>query len=141
VFTLFLVLTGLGAACMITGFTWLLVTSGQTRRRSGPEVGAETMAGQMGDEGEELASGTVFKGTGVAVSREAEYSYAEIKRLIRERRPEAIPLLLAAGGLLGFVLFGAFALWFGIEDKVMGTLIVLVVLFTVGRIAMGIART
>jgi hypothetical protein len=55
VFISFLVLTGLSAIAMITGFAWMLATSGRTRRRSGPEVGAEIMGGQMAEEGETLA--------------------------------------------------------------------------------------
>lgn len=139
-FTLFLVLTGLSAGAMIAGFVLWLTTSGRTRRRSGRAVGAEIMSGQMSDEGETLAGGTVFKGTGVAVTREAELSFAEIKGMIRARRPEAIPALLAVGGLLCFVLFGAVALWLGLDDKLVGTVVMLVVLYTVGRIVVGFVR-
>jgi len=140
VFITFLVLTGLSAVAMITGFVWMLAASGRTRRRSGPEVGAEIMGGQMAEEGETLAEGTVFKGKGVAVSREVDLSFAEIKGMIRARRPEAVPALLAAGGLLCLVLFGAVALWLGLEDKLVGTLFALVVLYTVGRIVVSFVR-
>lgn len=139
-FVLFLALAGLSAVAMISGFAWWLMTSGQTRRRSGSEVGAEIMGGRASDEGKALVEGTFFKGMGVAVSRGAEVSFTEIKQMVRARRPEAIPILLAAVGLLCLVLFGVVALWFGLDDKLVGTFFLLVVLYTIGRIVVSFAR-
>jgi hypothetical protein len=68
---------------LIGGFVWLMASSGQVRRRSGPDVGAEIMGQVMGDEGESpgdlnipLAEGSFFRGTGVAVDKEARWTLA-----------------------------------------------------------------
>ncbi|MFB0536999.1 MAG: hypothetical protein ACETWR_18700, partial [Anaerolineae bacterium] len=46
-FILFLALTGLSVVALIVGTVWSAVVFGQTRQRSGPEVGAEIMAERM----------------------------------------------------------------------------------------------
>ena len=51
-FILFLALTGLSVVTLIVGTVWTAVVFGQTRRRSGPEVGVEMMAERMARDSE-----------------------------------------------------------------------------------------
>lgn len=144
-FVWFVVLTVISGITLIIGFIWMLTASGKTTRRSGPEVGAEIMGGSAGDDDEAgitLLEKSVFAGKAVAVEREAEVSYTDIKRMVRERRwRAALPPLLAMIGLSGLVVFGALALWVKLDDKLVATLIVAVVLFTMGRVAHNFRRS
>lgn len=141
----FIVLTAISGSALIIGFIWMLAAQGKTTRRSGPEVGAEIMGGSGGDDdgtGVTLLEKSVFAGKGVAVEREAEVSYAEIKRMVRAREwRAALPPLLAMVGLAGLVVFGALALWVKLDDKFVATLILAVVLFTMGRVARNFRRS
>jgi hypothetical protein len=133
----FLALAILSLAVLIAGFIWLLAAQGRTTRRSGRDAGAEVMAG-IGDEDDEaipLVEKSVFAGTGVAVTRDVDVSYADLKRLVRERRwRQALPALLVVIGFFGLVVFGVLALWLALDDKLIATAIAAVVLFTMARI-------
>ncbi len=143
-FVFFLVLTVISVLVMIAGVAWWLIATGKPTTRSGPDVGAEIM-GASSDDAEGLSINlldkSAFRGKGVAVSAENEISYGEVKRLVRERRwREVLPPLLGMTGLFCFIVFGALALWLGLQDKLVATLIVGVVLFTMGRIAYNFIR-
>ena len=142
-FVPFLVLTILSLIILIVGFIWLLTAQGQTTRRSGRDVGAEIMAG-MGNEDEEdipLIEKSVFVGTGVKVERDIDVSYADIKQQMKDRQwGAALPALLVMIGLFGLVIFGVLALWLKMDDKVIATVLVAVVLFTMARIGWSFIR-
>lgn len=145
-FTIFLILAVASLIVLIVGFILLMTSRGETTRRSGREVGAEIM-GSIGEEETEGVSipvleKSVFVGTGVSVTRETEMSYAEVKQLVRDRRwRAALPPLLVIGGMFGMVIFGVLALWLKLDDKLIATLIAAVVLFTMGKIALGFIRS
>ncbi len=147
--TFFLALAIVGLLLLIVGFVLLMTSRGQTTRRSGRDVGAEIMGGmgenyeEEDDDGVTLAEKekAVFVGTGVAVTREVEMSYAEVKQLIRDGQwRAALPPLLVIVGMFGFVVFGVVALWLALDDKLVATLIAAVVLFTMGKIGLGFIR-
>ena len=142
-FILFLALTGLSVVALIAGTVWSAVVFGQTRRRSGPEVGAEMMAERMAREsgGHVGPQYVTFKGKAVAVEREASFSFAEIKQqLMAGQWLDMFPVLLAMGGFLGLFLFGAVAAWLGIENKLVAGLIVIVALYALIRTVSAIIR-
>ena len=145
-FTIFLILAVASLIVLIVGFILLMTSRGETTRRSGREAGAEFM-GSLGEEETEGVSipvleKSVFVGTGVSVTRETEMSYAEVKQLVRDRRwRAALPPLLVIGGMFGMVIFGVLALWLKLDDKLIATLIAAVVLFTMGKIALGFIRS
>jgi hypothetical protein len=137
----------LGGLELVAGFVWLLISAGQTHRRSGPEVGAEVFGQVLRADDEDggasvsLAERSTFRGTGVQVEREAEVSYAAIKAALRERRwRDAMPGLLALAGMTELCVFGSLALFVSWEDKFIGGLIVAVVLYTLTRIWIGFVR-
>jgi hypothetical protein len=147
-FELFLALTILSLIVLIVGFIWLLTSRGRTIRRSGPDVGAEIMTG-MGDEGVDgdadeaipLIEKSVFVGTGVKVTRDADVSFGDIKGMLRDRQWRgALPALLVMAGLFGLVVFGVLALWVKMDDKLIATVIAAVVLFTMARIGWSFLR-
>ena len=115
-FIFFLLLTILCGLVLVAGFVWGLIERGKTTQRSGREVGAELMAEKMeeGSPGQgkmPLARRTWFRGKGVEVEREAEYSYAEIKKMLGEGRfQQALPALLVMAGLVGLTFFLGLAL-------------------------------
>lgn len=141
--TLLIVLAALGFAAAIGGAVWWIVGSGQTRTRSGPEVGAEIMAGLGEADGDDegrvevvSVSGHAFKGQGIKTEGAAETSFGEVKAQMRAGRwREALPPLTAATGILAVVLFGSLALLVGLEDKLIGGILAAVGLYAVARLA------
>lgn len=142
-FILFLALTGLSVVALIAGTVWTAVVFGQTRHRSGPEVGAEMMADRMARDSEmhTRPQYVFFKGKAVAVDRKASLSFAEIKQQLRAGQwLQMFPVLLAIGGFLGLFLFGAVAAWLGMENKLLAGLIVIVALYALIRMVRAFAR-
>jgi hypothetical protein len=141
--TLFLALTGLSVLALIVGTIWTAVGFGQTRRRSGPEVGAEIMAERMArdSEGHTRPQHVFFKGKATAVEKEASFSFAEIKQQLRAGQwLQMLPVLLAIGGFLGLFLFGSVAAWLGIENKLLAGLIAIVALYALVRAVIALVR-
>ncbi len=137
-----IVLTAVSFIAAIGGGIWWVVSTGQMRTRSGPEVGAEVMAGleEEATDGDQVgvfsASKQVFKGTGVKTEGEAEIAFGDLKRqLATGDRRTALPPLIAAIGLLATVLFGSLAFFVGVEDKLIGGIIAALGIFTVIRLA------
>lgn len=142
-FLLWLTLTVTSAVVLATGFVWIMISSGETRVRNGEQVGAETMASGVDedDEGLTLREASTFKGEAIGLQREASFSFGEIKALLRARRwRQALPLLLTMGGLAGLLLFGALALMAGLEDRLVGGLALLLVLYTLVRAGIDFVR-
>jgi hypothetical protein len=142
-FMFFLVPAILSLILLIVGAAWMLVGRGQTTRRSGRDVGAEIMGGLGNDleEGISLVEKSVFVGKGTKVTREGEISFTEIKQLVRDRQwHAALPVLLAMAGMFGLIVFGALALWWKMDDKLIATLIAGVALFTMARIGWSFIR-
>jgi hypothetical protein len=141
---LFIVLTVLSLAALVAGMAWALATSGETRRRSGPDVGAEIIADRMEDEHDEattIAQRTAFKGKAVKVEREASFGLADVKHQVAAGQwREALPVLLALGGLVGFLLFGSLVALLAIESKLIGGAIVIVAAYAVVRIVLALRR-
>jgi hypothetical protein len=142
-FILFLALAGLSVLALIVGAAWTAIVFGQTRRRSGPEVGAEMQAERMARDsaGHVEPQYVYFKGKAVAVERKASLSFAEIKQqLMAGEWLQMFPVLLAMGGLLGLFLFGSAAAWLGMENKLMAGLIVIVALYAIIRMVSAFIR-
>jgi len=142
-FILFLVLTGLSVVDLIAGTIWTAVAFGQTRRRSGPEVGAEMTAERMarGTEGHTRPQHVYFEGEAVSVEKEASLSLAEIKQGLKAGQwRQVLPALLVIEGFVGLLLFGAVTAWVGIEDRLLAGLIVVVALYALVRTVIAFAR-
>ena len=142
-FILFLALTGLSVMALIVGTVWTAVGFGQTRQRSGSEVGAEAMADRMArdSEGHTRPQYVSFKGKAAATEREASLSLAEIKQQLRAGQwLQMLPVLLAIGGFLGLFLFGSVAAWLGMENKLLAGLIVITALYTLIRAVSALVR-
>jgi hypothetical protein len=138
-----LILTGLSVVALIVGFAWTLMISGENRRRSGPDVGAEIMAEQMMDDdgAQTVAQQTYFAGKATEMEREASISFAEIKEQVRSGRlQDVLPVLLALGGLFGLLLFGSLAAWVGLENKLVAGVIVVVAFYALVRAVLAFAR-
>jgi hypothetical protein len=142
-FILFLALTGLSVMALIVGTVWTTVGFGQTRRRSGSEVGAEAMADRMArdSEGHTRPQYVFFKGKAAATEREASLSLAEIKQQLRAGQwLQMLPVLLAIGGFLGLFLFGSVAAWLGMENKLLAGFVVITALYTLIRAVSALVR-
>ena len=142
-FILFFALTGLSVLALIVGAAWTAIVFGQTRRRSGPEVGAEMQAERMARDsvGHVEPQYVYFKGKAVAVERKASLSFAEIKQqLMAGEWLQMFPVLLAMGGLLGLFLFGSVAAWLGLENKLLAGLIVIVAVYALIRMVSAFVR-
>lgn len=130
----------------LTGLIWTLKLRGKTTRRSGTEVGAELMAENMArrarlDGKASLARKTWFWGKGWAVDWEASYSYAEIKTMWRERAFGALlPVMLAAGGMLGIMLLGGILLLMILPSRIPGLIALAAGLYGAWLICTGIRR-
>ena len=139
-FAFFLTLTVISLIGLIVGFIWMLISSGQTQRRSGDHIGANII-----DDGEDesvfTSQGSVFKGKATQVDIESSYSFAEIKSQVAEGHWKTVlPVILVAGGLIGLLLFGSFALFMGMGNKLVGGIIAAIISFSIIRIMIGFAR-
>ena len=140
---LFIILTVLSLLVLIIGAIWTVLTQGETRRRSGTDVGAEIMAEQMADErdGYVTTPQTAFKGKATAVEGEASISLAEVKQQLRSGHwRQMLPVLLTIAGLMGLLAFGALTAWVAIDNKLIAGLIALVAAYTLVRTVLAIAR-
>ncbi len=145
--TLFIVLTAVSFVAALGSGIWWIVRTGQVRTRSGPEVGAEVMAGlgQEEAEGEQIqvfgAEKQAFKGTGIKHEGEVEMSFKELKRLLAGGDVRAaLPPTIVAIGLAGTLLFGGLAFFSGLEDKLIGGLLAALGIFTVLRMVYDFVR-
>ena len=139
---LFVALTILSILALFAGFVWVLVSKGESSRHSGEAVGAELMREQFEDDEEwSITEKSVFRGKAKAVEREASISFSDVKKQVKSGNwRESLPLLLAVGGFLGLLVFGSLALFFALDDKLVGGLIAAVAIFTVARILVQMAR-
>ena len=139
-FILSLVFAGGSLIVLIVGGVLTLTFYGQTRYRSGPQVGAEIMNDHIDSEaeGHVVAQRSFFVGRAASVERQATIDFAELKRqLAAGNWSLMIPALLAIGGFVGLLFFGALAALFGIPNVLIGGAVALVVLYVLVR--MGIA--
>jgi hypothetical protein len=134
------ILTCLSTALLIAGVAWTLMTSGETRRRSGSEVGAEVIGDWMADDNEQMvAQSASFKGKAEKVEKHASFSIAEIKQRVSTGDwHQVLPTLLAIGGLLGMLVFGALTAWVAIENRLIAGLIVAAACYAIVRVALAI---
>jgi len=142
-FILFLVLTGLSVVDLIAGTIWATVAFGQTRQRSGPEVGEEVVAERMarGSEAHARPQHVFFEGEAVSVEKEASLSLSEIKQWLKAGQwQQTLPVLLAIEGFVGLLVFGALTAWLGLENRLLAGLIVVVALYALVRTVMAFAR-
>jgi len=142
--TICVTLTVLSVVATAIGVTWMLKTRGRTWRRSGEDVGREMVADLMDDVDDTPsthAQWTAFKGKAVATGAEASISYGEIKAMLAAKAwDRALPLLLTIAGVFGLLIFGALALTVGLEEKVIGLLLLAMALYALIRTVIGIAR-
>jgi len=139
----FLVLTGVSLVDLIIGTIWTAVAFGQTRQRSGPEVGAEMTAERMarGMEGHTRPQYVYFEGEAVSVEKEASLSLSDIKHGLKAGQwRRMLPVLLAIEGFVGLLLFGAVSAWLGIENRLLVGLVAIVALYALVRTVIAFAR-
>ena len=142
-FILFLVLTGLSVVDLIAGTIWTALAFGQTRQRSGPEVGEEVVAGRMtrGSEPHARPQHVFFEGEAVSVEKQVSLSLSEIKQRLKAGQwGQMVPVLLAIEGFVGLLVFGALAAWVGLENRLLAILIVAVALYALVRTVLAFAR-
>ena len=139
---LFIILAAICLVGLIIGFVLFLVDQGQIQRRSGEQVGADMIADQMDEDWDpSFASATKFKGTASEVSVGATASFIEIKEAAASGNwRKALPAFLILGGLSGMLVFGALAVFYFMDDKLIGGVILAVILFAVVRILIGFIR-
>lgn len=138
----FVALTILSILALVAGFVWVLVNKGETSMRSGEDVGAELISERLEDDEEwTITENTAFRGQAEVVEREASISFKDVKKQVKSGNwQETLPLLLAVGGFLGLLIFGSLALFFALDDKLIGGLIAAVAIFSAARILIQMAR-
>lgn len=139
---IFIVLTVISLIALILGFFLFLIGSGKAQRRSGEQVGAQVLSERMEDERDPpVAQAASFKGKASRVEGEASVSFVEIKdSIVSGNWRQALPVLLATGGMIGLMIFGSLTLFLLLEDKFIGGVILLVAAYTVIRLLINIAR-
>lgn len=133
---MFLAVTVICGFLLIAGFIWMVASSGVVSRRSGDQIGAQIMADSSAeeDEGLEIGRMVAFQGKASQVSVQTSYSFTEIKGALASGQwRQVLPPILTAGGLVGFLLFGAATLFLGLEDKFIGALMLVLVMISVTR--------
>jgi len=140
---LFIILAAISLIALIVGFVWLLVGGGEKTRRSGEAVGAQMMRDQIDDDdGESNVVGTtIFKGKASKVEVSASVSFKDIKDAVALGDWRGVlPALLGMGGLFGLLFFGALAIFFIVEDKLIGGIVLAFVVFSLTRVVLDFAR-
>jgi len=138
-----LIITILFGLAMIGGFSWVLLQHGQVSHRSGEQLGAELMANDtIGDaDGAAGMQHTVFRGKARAIRSEASIGFGEIKDLIAVGDwLAALPFLLAIGGMLGLLLFGAVTI-LAASQGFLGVLLTAVAAYAIIRTLISFARS
>lgn len=118
-----LVFAGFSLIVLIIGGVWTLIRSGKTTRRTGPAIGAEIMNSALTSDDEGLigVNRSTFVGKAVAVEREATIDFADLKaQFARGDYLSVFPALLAIGGFVGVLFFGALAVFFAIPGLISG---------------------
>ena len=111
-----LALLVLSVLLFVISLVWGLAVRGKTTTRTGADIGAELMTEKMdfesGMEGRpSVRRGAKFWGSGWAGERTAEYSWAEVKQILRQGRiVEALPPLLGIVSVLGVATFGGLSM-------------------------------
>lgn len=148
-FILYLMLTIVFGIVFLSGFVWGLIVRGKTTKESGPKIGAELMRDKMDRDSVQagkvpLAGRTFFVGKGFAVERTAEYSYAEIKQMLRAGDVrQALPALLVGVGMIGLTFFLSLTLLTGFSNlicKIFGIVLLGFSLYCVYLIITGFIR-
>jgi hypothetical protein len=145
-FILFLLATIFFALLFLTGFIWGLIVRGKTIKESGPQIGAELMREKMDrdsiQEGKAPVAGKAFFiGKGVAVEREAEYSYAEIKQFLKAGdMRQALPALLVILGMIGLTFFLALTLLAKLSNPIYGIVVLAFSLYCAYLVIAGFIR-
>jgi hypothetical protein len=130
----------------LSGFVWGLIVRGKTTKESGPKIGAELMRDKMDRDSVQagkvpLAGRAFFVGKGFAVERTAEYSYAEIKQMLRAGDVrKALPALLVVAGMIGLTFFLSLILLVKLSNKIYGLVILAFSLYCVYLIIAGFIR-
>jgi hypothetical protein len=140
---LFVILTALSLLLLIGGVIWTLMRSGETRRQSGTDVGAEIVAERMyhGEFAKPQAQEAHFEGKAVKVEKETSLGLADIKRQVQAGQwGPILPVLMALAGFVGVLVFGALIAWVAIDNKLIGGLFVVAVSYALVRIVLAFAR-
>lgn len=141
---LFLAVTVLCGVLLIAGFIWMVASSGAVSRRSGDRIGAQILSDSTAeeDEGFEIGRTVAFRGKASQVSVQTSYSFSEIKSSMASGQwRQVLPAILTAGGLVGFLLFGAATLFLTLEDKFVGALMLLLVIISITRALINFMRS
>ncbi len=140
---LLIALTVMGGLGTIGGLVWTVIHYSRLKEDGGPPLGEGISLVRTRDADRGVATGENgwFRGKSTAVGMSGSVSYAALKTMIAARRwADAAPLLLMTGGMFTLMLFGALAILVGMEDKVAGVLLLVLVLYTIGRIVLRMVR-
>ena len=138
-----IVLAALGAMLLVLGAVLMLSSRGETRDLSAEGVGADVIRRQMRDTGAEtpFAEGAAFRGKGGGKEASASSSFAKVKADLRAGRHRlALPPLLVLLGMTGLLVFGSLALLVGLENKLVGGVLLGATLLTLGRQVLAFLR-
>ena len=138
---LLIALAVISLIALIIGAVITLIRGGRTEIRSGPDVGAEIMSGQMADgEGTVGVERSVFVGNGISVERNATISFANVKQHLASGDVlSLLPALLVIGGFVGLLLFGALAV-LAASPNIISIGVTVIVLYTLMRMLIDFIR-
>jgi len=128
---------------MAVGFGWTLSRWGKVSHRVGEDVGAEMIADRMRREshGAMVAQKTFFKGHAEEHKAEATFSFLELKEWVAEGNwDDALPPIMAVGGMMLFLFFGALWVLLAAESKLIGVILVGAAGYAVVRTAISVIK-
>ena len=142
-FVFFAVLAGMSGIITIAGAIWALVVAGKTTHRSGPDVGAEIMSGQLFDSMDDTGAsrtGTVFVGKAAMIEREATFSFHELKADMQAGQwSNVAPVVCVLAGFLGLLFFGGLAV-LGLVSVLVGGVLLAMGLYAAIRMLIDFIR-
>jgi hypothetical protein len=128
-------LTILSGLALIVGSIWTMIFLRPNNQTNGLKEGTVTNGEPIYKE-EEFSLTSSIAGKAGAEGEKATLNFGEMKKAVKRGHwRSSLPILLAIFGFLGLLLFGSLALYVALDNKLLGSVVAAVAIFSVVRVA------
>jgi hypothetical protein len=129
-------LTIASGLALIVGSIWTMVFLRANNHPNGSSRGAVANRELISREEEDFSLTSSKPGKASSEGEEPTLNFGEMKEAVKRGYwRNTLPILLAIFGFLGLLLFGSLALFVALEDKLLGSVVAAVAIFSVVRVA------
>lgn len=129
-------LTILSGLALIVGSLWTMIFLRVNNHPNHPKEGAITNEEPISEEEEGFNLTSAYVGRAKSDGEGATINFGQIKKVVKNGHwRNTLPFLLAIFGFLGVLLFGSLALYVALDDKLLGSVVAAVAIFSVVRVA------